>query len=145
MWEMFKNLTHINTFVYDEKRILIDLEDEGKVYCKVKHSDVDRVCLQVPLKSWTRFRTARMSDKIISKALQILERHEKNKHRSERRDENEPDQMMSRIIRMERTLKVMEATLKTISSKLTVNKIKPKSKRKRNRKSTIRKSITKDE
>lgn len=108
----------------------------------------DVICLRVPLRSWTRFRTARMNLKIVQHALQILERHEMNKHtcREEECDERERDQLIDRIVKMEKTLKTMEDTLKAISSKLTVDKIKskkPKTKIRKRRKRSARKSITK--
>lgn len=71
-----------------------------------------------------------------------------NKHtcREEEWDERERDQLIDRIVKMEKTLKTMEDTLKAISSKLTVDKIKskkPKTKTRKRRKPSARKSITK--
>lgn len=77
------------------------------------------VCLRVPLRSWARCRIARMSTKIVHVARRIREKNEMKKH-SEAAAECEYDgeQLMTRIVGIENTLKAMEATLKTICDAL---------------------------
>lgn len=98
------------------------------------------ICLRVPLRSWIRLRTARMSTKIVHHALQIRERHEMNKLSEVDSSDQERDHLINRITRIENTLKTMESTLKAISSKLTLDKVKRKTKKKKRRRSKARKS-----
>lgn len=118
MWKITRLFTHINTFVYRDKRIYVELDDMNKVY-SVKETD-NIVCLRVPLRSWTRLRSARMSQKIIDSALDIIERHEVEKHRKREElvTDNGQNDLVNRIIQIEDTLKLMQATLKQISDKL---------------------------
>lgn len=72
------------------------------------------VCLRVPLRSWARCRIARMSPKIVRKALRIREKNEVQKYS----EAAEQEQLITRITGIENTLKTMEATLKLICDKL---------------------------
>lgn len=117
MWKICKFFTHLNTFVYQDKRIYIELDDDRKIY-SVKVMESKMVCLQVPLKSWTRLRTARLSSKIVQRALQIREKNELKKHRVGGNGEGEQEQLNNRIAKMENTLQTMENTLKMIVDKL---------------------------
>lgn len=76
------------------------------------------ICLQVPLKSWTRLRTARLSTKIVQRALQIREKKEIKKHRECGTSENEQEHLIHRITKMESTLATIDDTLKLIIDKL---------------------------
>lgn len=78
------------------------------------------ICLRVPLKSYLRIFTARMSPKIIRDALAILEKQEINKNKENKIEINQchKDQLLNRIVKMENTLKAMEETLKEINEKL---------------------------
>lgn len=117
MWKICKYFTHLNTFVYQDKRIYIELEDGRKVY-SVKKMESNMICLQVPLKSWTRLRTARLSTKIVQRALQIREKKEIKKHRECGTSENEQEHLILRITKMESTLATIDDTLKLIIDKL---------------------------
>lgn len=117
MWKICKYFTHLNTFVYQDKRIYIELEDGRKVY-SVKKMESNMICLQVPLKSWTRLRTARLSTKIVQRALQIREKKEIKKHRECGTSENEQEHLIHRITKMESTLATIDDTLKLIIDKL---------------------------
>lgn len=140
MWKICKYFTHLNTFVYRDKRIYIELDDKQKVYSvKVVPSNI--FCMRVPLRSWTRIQTARMSSKIIDNALQIREKHEINKHNEEQQNEHDRDQLINRIVEIENTLKTMNATLNAISKKLMISIAKQTRKTKRRRKNKLRKSI----
>lgn len=74
------------------------------------------ICLRVPLKSYSRIRTARMSPKIIRDALQIREKHEMNKNKKNK--ETQHDQILERIVKIESALQTMEIALKVITEKL---------------------------
>lgn len=80
----------------------------------------DVVCLRVPLKSYLRIRTARMSMKIIRDSIIILEEHEMNKNKNMENDKNhrDQDQLIDRIVKLEKSLKTMEKLLRGISKKL---------------------------
>lgn len=117
MWKICKYFTHLNTFVYQDKRIYIELEDGRKVY-SVKKMESNMICLQVPLRSWSRLRTARLSTKIVQRALQIREKKEIKKHRECRTSENEQEHLIHRITKMESTLATIDDTLKLIIDKL---------------------------
>lgn len=122
MWKICRYFTHLNTFVYKDKRIYIELEDDRKIYSVKVMSTSNLVCLQVPLRSWTRLRTARMSKIIVRRALQIREKKEVKKYRESKNDEREheleSENLINRITKMEETLKAMEASLKSICDKL---------------------------
>ncbi|XP_037045498.1 transient receptor potential cation channel protein painless-like [Bradysia coprophila] len=117
VWRLCKYFTHINTFVYDGKKIFIDLEDSYMVYAE-QEVPPNFVCLRVPLRSWARCRIARMSKKIVHAALRIRDRNEMKKHRKITDDEHEREQLAKRIDAIESTLKTMEETLKLINDKL---------------------------
>lgn len=72
----------------------------------------------MPLKSYLRISTARMSPKIIRDALVILEKHEMNKNKENEKNQRDQDQLINRIVKIENTLKTMEEILKGISEKL---------------------------
>lgn len=118
MWKILRFFTHINTFVYRDKRIYVELDDINIVYAvKVMPSNI--VCLRVPLRHWTRIRSARMSTKIIQNALEIRERSELEKHRSRKEyGENIQESLINRITEIENTLKTMNETLRAITEKL---------------------------
>lgn len=119
-WRLFKYFTQFNTFVYQDKRIYIELDDTRKVYSvKVMPSEV--ICLRVPLRSWMRLRTIQMSLNIVRNALEIRERHEIKKHNELESDELEQNRLINRIDKMEDTLKTIQATLKAICDKLDQN------------------------
>lgn len=116
-WKICNLFTQFNTFVYQDKRIYIELDDNRKVYSvKVMPSNV--ICLRVPLKSYLRIRTARMSSKIIRDALQIREKHEMNKNRENDKNQHDRNQLLDRIVKIENTLETMETTLKAINERL---------------------------
>lgn len=75
------------------------------------------VCLRVPLKSYLRIRTARMSPKIVRHALEIREKHEMNKIKENEKNQRD-HQLVDRIVKIENTLKTMEEILRGISKKL---------------------------
>lgn len=76
------------------------------------------ICLRVPLKSYLRIRTARMSPKIIRDAMVILEKHEMNKNKQNDKSQRDQDQLIDRIVKLEKSLKTMEKLLRGISKKL---------------------------
>lgn len=116
-WTLCKLFTQFNTFVYEDKRIYIELDDKRKVYAvKVMPSKV--ICLRVPLKSYLRIRTTRMSSEIIRHALQIREKYAMNKNKSNDNSQRDRDQILDRIVKIESTLETMETTLKAISERL---------------------------
>lgn len=118
LWKICSFFTQFNTFVYQDKRIYIELEDQRKIYSvKVMPSNV--ICLRVPLKSYLRIHKARMSASIIRDALRIREKFEMNKNKKSQR--NNIDQLLKRVVKMENTLETIEATLKAISEKLNQN------------------------
>lgn len=78
------------------------------------------ICLRVPLRSWMRIKTARMSPKIVHDAIQIREKHELIVHNAEEDHEfeRERNQFEHRIVKIENTLKAIQTTLKAITKKL---------------------------
>lgn len=78
------------------------------------------ICLRVPLKSYLRICTVRMSSKIIREAMIILEKHEMNKNKNIKSETKQchQDDLANRIVKIENTLKTIEETLKEISKKL---------------------------
>lgn len=97
----------------------MELDDENTVYSvKVMPSNI--VCLRVPLRSWLRFRYARLGQIIIQNALEIREKQEVEKRRVSRKEfgENSQECLLNRVTEIENTLKSMEATLKAITDKL---------------------------
>lgn len=121
-WTVFKYFTQFNTFVYQDKRIYIELDDTFQVYSvKVMPSDV--ICLRVPLRSWMRLRTLRMSRPIVRSALRIRERYGMKKYNKLENDEYDQNRLIiiNRIDRIEKTLKTIEATLEEICNKLDQN------------------------
>lgn len=76
------------------------------------------VCLRVPLRSWARFRIARLSAKVARKALRIREKNEVKKYSKAADNETEHEQLIMRIAGIENTLNAMEALLKSICDKL---------------------------
>lgn len=75
----------------------------------------------MPLKSYLRIRTARMSSKIVRDALVILEEREMKKNRKIKefeRNQRDQDQLTDRIVKLEKSLKSMEKLLRGISKKL---------------------------
>lgn len=78
------------------------------------------VCLRVPLRSWLRFRYARMGQIIIQNALEIREKQEVEKRRVSRKEfgENSQENLLNRITEIENTLKTMNVALKAITDKL---------------------------
>lgn len=76
------------------------------------------ICLRVPLKSYLRIRTARMSPKIIRDALEILEENEMNKNKDNEKTQRDQNQLIDRIVKLEKSLKTMEKLLRGISKKL---------------------------
>lgn len=118
LWKICRLFTQFNTFVYQDKRIYIELDDERKIY-SVKTMPSNVICLRVPIKSYLRLRTARMSPKIIRDALRIREEYEMNKNKRSQRDDF--DQLLNRIVKMENILETVETTLKVISEKFNQN------------------------
>ena len=119
LWKICKFFTQFNTFVYKDKRIYIELDDNRKIYSvKVMPSNI--ICLRVPLKSYLRIRSARMSSKIIRDALLIREKHEMNRNKESENEQivRDQDQFIDRIVKIENTLMTMEKILKGISKKI---------------------------
>lgn len=104
--------------MYQNKRIFIELDDQYKVY-SVKVLRSNSISMRVPLRSWTRLRTAPIYPKIIQQALQIREKNVLKTFR-EREENNEIERgnLTSRMARMEKSLKTIEATLKILSDKI---------------------------
>lgn len=104
--------------MYQDKRIYIELDDMNTIY-SVKTMPLNNVCLRVPLKNWTRIRSARMSSTVVQNSLEIRERHEVDKHRNRKELEDNPQGMLiHRVMEIENTLKMMNTTLKAITDKL---------------------------
>lgn len=94
------------------------MDDQYKVY-SVKVLRSNSISMRVPLRSWTRLRTAPIHSKIIQQALQIREKNGMKTYR-EREETNgiEKGSFISRIARMEKSLKTIETTLKILSDKM---------------------------
>lgn len=104
--------------MYQNKRIYIELDDECKVY-SVKVLRSNSVSMRVPLRSWTRLRTAPIDSKIIQQALHIREKNViKTIRERDEGNEVEKGNLSSRMARMEKSLKSIEATLKLLSDKM---------------------------
>lgn len=96
----------------------MELDDKYRVY-SVKDVPEKMICLRVPLRCWTRLRSARMSRKIIQGALEVRERHTIEKHRFPNElIGNEQANILNRITKIEDTLKVIELSLKQLTDKL---------------------------
>ncbi|XP_031636687.1 transient receptor potential cation channel protein painless-like [Contarinia nasturtii] len=121
LWRICRCFIHLNNFVYQNKRIYIELDDQCKVY-SVKMLRSSSMSMRVPLRSWTRLRTAPIDSKIIQQALQIRQRNVNRKYR-ERGENNdvERDILASRMARMEKSLTTIEATLKILTDKIKEN------------------------
>lgn len=76
------------------------------------------ICLRVPLRSWLRIQNARMSPKIIRHAIEIREKRELNKNIKPEKTENKRNQLVNRIVKIENTLRKMEATLNAIRNRM---------------------------
>lgn len=116
LWKICKYFTQFNTFVYQDKRIYIELDDKRKIY-SVKVMSSNEICLRVPLKSYLRVRTARMSAKIIRDAMIILEEQEMNKEKENEKNQRDQNQLIERIVKIEKSLKTMEKLLRVLLSK----------------------------
>lgn len=118
---MFKCLVHLNTFVYRDKRIYTELDDTCEIY-SVKVMQTKEICLRVPLRSWTRLRTARLNPIIIRRALRIREKKEVDKRRDNQDYiDTKRDKLNDRIARIENILIKMETALQVINDKLDIN------------------------
>lgn len=104
--------------MYQNKRIYIELDDNLKVY-SVKVIRSNSISMKIPLRSWTRLRTAPIYSTIIHQALQIREKNAIKTIR-ERDETNDVDKgnLTNRMVRMEKSLKSIEATLKSLSEKM---------------------------
>lgn len=104
--------------MYQNKRIYIELDDHNKVY-SVKVLQRNSISMRVPLRSWTRLRTAPIDSKIIQQALQIREKNvTKSFHERDECNENGMANIINRMTRMEKSLKTIETTLKLLSDQM---------------------------
>ena len=115
---MCKIFIHLNNFVYQNKRIYIELDDNLKVY-SVKMIRSNSISMKIPLRSWTRLRIAPIYSKIIHQVLQIREKNAmKTIREREETNDIEKGNLTNRMARMEKSLKSIEATLKSLSAKM---------------------------
>lgn len=103
--------------MYQNKRIYIELDDQYKVY-SVKMIRSNSMSMKVPLRSWTRLRTAPIHSKIIQQALQIRENTMKTFREREETNDIEKGSLISRVARIEKSLKAIETTLKILTNKI---------------------------
>lgn len=119
LWRICKVFIHINTFVYQNKRIYIEQDDKYQVY-SVKVLRPNAIAMKVPIRNWTRLKTIPINSKIIQQALQIREKYFIKKYRGDRDDNNELDRgyRTSRLTRMEKSLKTIEKNLKKLNDRM---------------------------